>query len=188
MTGGKDSESRELRERIARIEASGERVVMATPRPPKKKSMDGGTLALLIISGLIVAGGIIGVIGSSLAPSGGLDIAEDIRAQQSAWMPPTGYIVHDADGGGRIGIEWSKPEPSECRGRGVTCFAINLISERDCPRNLYASITLSDAAGRNIGWTNDTAQGVRTNEPTRLVFSTYTDGVESARIAELRCY
>lgn len=188
MTGDKESENRDLLERIARLEASGEPVVRAAPFPPKKKRMGDVVRALVIIIGLIVAVWLVGRIGSSLAPSDGFDIAEDIRAQQSAWMPPTGYAVHDAEGGARIGIEWSKPEPSECRGFGVTCFAINLISEKDCPRNLYASITLSDAAGRNIGWTNDTAQGVRTNEPTRLVFSSHTAGVKSARIAELLCY
>lgn len=191
MTDDKDQELRALRERVAKLEASGEQVVVPTaiaPVQPKPKGMGGCGVAAVVVSGLVVAGWLIATIFSSGAPSGGFDIAQDIKAQQSLWTPPSGYSVHETEGGDRIGIEWTKPSRSECRGGGVTCFAVNLVSEKDCPRNLYASITLFDAANRNIGWTNDTAQGVRANEPIRLVFTTYTENVDAARVAELSCY
>ena len=93
-----------------------------------------------------------------------------------------------ARGSGSVGVKWGKATRAECRGTGVTCWAMDVVTERDCPRSLYASITLLGANDNNIGWTNDTAQGVQAGEVTRLVFDTYERGAESARVAEIACY
>lgn len=118
----------------------------------------------------------------------GQEQTEYSASPNPTWTPPDGFVTHRMGRGGSVGVEWDMPTRSECRGSGTTCFAMNVVTERDCPRNLYVSITLFNEADDNIGWTNDTAQGVQAGERVRLVFDTYERGAESARIAEINCY
>ena len=114
--------------------------------------------------------------------------AADSPADQGpTWSPPAGFTAYNATGGQRVGIEWSEATRAECRS-GVACFAVNVLAENGCPRNLYVSVTLLDDAGNNIGWTNDTAQGVQAGENTRLVFTTYEREAMTARVADVSCY
>lgn len=176
---GEEDEIRELKERLARLEGAGP----ATPAPPPVPAPRGagcggwvaGGIALLFV--LYLIGRCTPEVGSPGALSA-----------STSWTPPAGYSLEPGASGGGIATQWETPTSRECRGSGVTCFAINVITERDCPRALYASITLLGEGGDNMGWTNDTAQGVQAGERTRLVFDTYERGVKSARIAEINCY
>lgn len=106
----------------------------------------------------------------------------------AAWTPPEGYSLYPTGRGGGVAVKWSKPTGSECTGYNVTCFAMDVVTEKGCPRSLYAAITILSKSDDNIGWTNDTAQGVEAGEKVRLVFDTYERGARSARVAEINCY
>lgn len=177
----RDREIRELRARLDAIQAGpGPSTVNAAAPSPKKSNGVGRVVAVLAILGAVAY---CSQQGDTLSSTYSSTIDTTPR-----WTPPDGYERHEAPRGGGIGVQWEKPTRAECRGSGVTCFAVNVVTERSCPRNLYASITLFDATGNNIGWTNDTAQGVEAGERVRLVFDTYERGVDSARIAEISCY
>lgn len=175
-----DDEIRELKERLARLEQPSPHPQPGLP-PPQAKSGSG--------CGTFIGLGAVLIVGFFMVSMCNGDSGEVPGVVETAsWTPPPGYYKEPTTRGGGIATEWEKPTRSECRGSGVTCFAINVVTERDCPRSLYASITLLDATGNNIGWTNDTAQGVQAGEKTRLVFDTYERGAESARLAEINCY
>ncbi len=177
----RDREIRELRARLDAIQGGPTPSTPNAPAPsPKKSGSIGCAVAILAILGAVTY-----CSKQDDTSSGTYASAIDTTPR---WTPPDGYERHEASRGGEIGVQWEKPTRAECRGSGVTCFAVNVVTERSCPRNLYASITLFDATGNNIGWTNDTAQGVEAGERVRLVFDTYERGVDSARIAEISCY
>lgn len=177
----RDREIRELRARLDAIQGGPTPSTPNAPAPsPKKSGSIGCAVAILAILGAVTY-----CSKQDDTSSGTYASAIDTTPR---WTPPDGYERHEASRGGGIGVQWEKPTRAECRGSGVTCFAVNVVTERSCPRNLYASITLFDATGNNIGWTNDTAQGVEAGERVRLVFDTYERGVDSARIAEISCY
>ncbi len=174
MADNEQAEIDALKARLAALEKSGPPPSFA-PVEKKKGLGCGGWFAVALL---------LGVIGVwALAQLG----AGEEYAAAPSWSPPTGFEVQEAGFGKSLGVKWEMPEDSECRS-GRSCFAITVIPAQACERSLYMSITLLDAAGNNIGWTNDTAQGVRAGETTRMVFTTYEDNVDSARIAEANCY
>lgn len=183
MTDEKDEQINELKERLARLEGAASQPTEppppAAPPAPAKAGCAGWIAAGLTFVVVLY------MVGQC---SGDPDVSGLGGASEISWTPPEGYFIEPDTRGGAIATQWETPTRAECRGSGVSCFAVNVITERDCPRSLYASITLLGASGDNIGWTNDTAQGVQAGERTRLVFDTYERGVKSARIAEISCY
>lgn len=172
----KDAEIRELRDRLARLENA------PAPTSPGKKTGTGwGCAGPLIGAAVIVP--LILTLGMCASDS---QLDEPAR---SDWTPPAGFSVFlGARSQGAVAYEWSRATRAECRGTRSSCWAINFVTEDGCSRSLYASITLLSATDQNIGWTNDTAQGVQAGEVTRMVFSTYEQGAVSARLAEVSCY
>lgn len=178
MADQRDDEIAELKARLATIEA--QRSEPAPPPPPQAAPpRRNAGCAIASVVGLLLLVAFCSQLGSPDAPR---------TSTASGWQPPSGFDLVSTGRGRSVGVAWDEPTDAECRGSGTTCFAINVISEADCPRNLYVSITLLGEGGDNIGWTNDTAQGVQAGERTRLVFDTYERGVTSARIAEVNCY
>lgn len=181
-----EDREREIRELRARLDAlQGAQPAVAPPQPPlppqAKKS--GGLGCVVAVIAVLALVGYCSQQGGSSSSS-----YSSLADTTPAWAPPAGYERHETSRGVGVGVEWEKPTRAECRGSGVTCFAMNVVTEQSCPRSLYASITLFNSAGNNIGWTNDTAQGVQAGEKVRMVFDTYERGVESARVAEINCY
>lgn len=186
----KDREIRKLHSQLAALEA-------APAAPPaaaaigKKVDRKGWLIVALVgvlalISYCVKQGG--GGGGGSGGGGGERQASASAYSTAAAWAPPAGYDVYTSKRGGSVGIEWADPTDAECRGGPAACWAANVVTENDCPRGLYASITLLNPTGHNIGWTNDTAQGVRAGERTRLVFRTHERGVDAARIAEVNCH
>jgi len=173
VTDDKDDEIRELRARLEAIEARPKTL-------PVKRPMSGCLtfiiVAILGVVGLYVIGSIAGAIDEVETATGSTD-----------WTPPDGFTPYRTDNGSWVAVEWSRPTRAECR-TGGWCIAMNVVAKDACPRSLYASIKLLGEGGDNIGWTNDSAQGVDAGERVRLVFSTYEAGAKSAAIAEMSCY
>lgn len=180
----KDAELRELRERLARLEGDAStKQPPPPPIPPSPPAKQNGCGAILGAAVVIAIGfGLVSMCTGSSGTSGG------VLPSTVQWTPPAGYYVEPGGSGPAVATKWAQPTRAECRGSGGVCFALDAIAERGCPRNLYVSITLLDSNGQNIGWTNDTAQGVLPGEQTRLVFTTYERGAKSSRIAEVSCY
>lgn len=184
MADDKEREIQELRDRLAALEGQ--------PKPPPlnasptKGSKEQGC-AIAVFATLIVVG-LVSYCGSQTTNTTSSSLAG--MPSEPAWIPPEGYALEAYAGGNRsrMGTKWVTPTANECRGSGKTCFAIEVVTEKPCYRGLYASITLLGKDDTNIGWTNDTAQGVEAGEKVRLVFGTYERGVEAARLAEINCY
>lgn len=177
MVDDKDAELQELRACLARLEAAPP----ASPPPPPASPAKNGCAN--VIGGLVVVGALLWLV-STCTGEGAGDLT---TASTPSWTPPTGFVL-EAGRGDSVATQWAEPTRAECRGSGGVCFALNAIAEKGCSRNLYVSVTLLDDNGQNIGWTNDTAQGVLPGERTRLVFTTYERAAKSARIAEVSCY
>jgi len=172
-----DQEIAALKARLAALE--GGPPPPAGGKPPSSKGAQAGCFVVLVLIALI-----------SLAmckPDAGTSTSSNAPAATS-WTPPEGYSLERTSRGENIGVAWSRPSRGECRGYDVTCFAVDVVTEHGCPRSLYASITILSKTNDNIGWTNDTAQGVEAGEKVRLVFRTYERGAASARLAEVSCY
>lgn len=178
VANDKDDEIRELKARLDSIEASRNQPL---PSPPPPKRPMSGCLIFIIVAALGIAGlAVIGTIGGAM---------EDVETASGPtdWTPPEGFTPYRTDNGRWVAVEWSRPTRAECR-TGRRCFAMNVVAKEACPSSLYASIKLLGDGGDNIGWTNDTAQGVDAGERVRLVFTTYEAGAKSAAIAEMSCY
>ena len=188
MSDERDEEIAALKARLEQIEGRKPEAVQVAQPAAKKSSGFGkgffGCFGVLAAIALCVL---------TLAFCSAWNIAEDQRLgeigqSRSGWTPPEGFVLAAADRGGAVGTKWFEPTREEC-GRGrATCAGLEIVSEKGCPRNLYASILLLDANGANIGWTNDTAQGVQPNQIARLVFRSYQPDIHTTRIAEINCY
>ncbi len=138
-----------------------------------------GLIALLIIAGLLFQ-----CVNSSIDSSRDLDQPTYKTPEPPTWSAPAGYSTAVTDNGVPIGIKWHDRPRCDL---GDWCFAADIVTSVNCP-HFYASITLLDKSGTNIGWTNDSAQGIVAGEKTSLNFHGYQSGVTSARIAETKCY
>lgn len=172
----KDQEIADLKARLAALEKPA---ATKAGRPPPSNGVQIGCAAVIVVVGLLLV---------SMCSGSGGGSSSSVADTAQTWDPPEGYARQVTDRGSQLGVKWDTPKRSECTGYNTTCFALDVVSEKGCPRSLYVSITILSKAGENIGWTNDTAQGVQPGEPVRLVFDTYERGADSARIAEVNCY
>jgi len=179
-----DKEIAELKERLAALEKAKAAAAPAPVVAPSPTS-SGSVGLVLVVIGIAV---LLGVAYAVTHTTGSESHSAYTPAGEPAWSPPPGYEIHETAEGKAVGVQWAKAKEGECIGSRGACVALIVVSKEACPRNFYASITLLDKAGQNIGWTNDSAQGVRPGEPARLVFESYTPNVVSARVAELNCY
>lgn len=182
MSDDKQREIAELEARLAQLKAPVVPPETATARKAAQKSDN------RILFGVAIA--VVGAVAIlSFLNTQPKDVADplSLNATEPSWSPPAGYDRHTTSRGVGVGVEWVEVTSGECRS-GVACWAVNVVTEKPCPRSLYASIALFNAGGDNMGWTNDTAQGVVAGERTRLVFTTYERDAASARIAEINCY
>lgn len=188
VTDDKDREIADLQARLAALESQA-RPSASSPSPPtspvKGSKEQGCAIAVFAVLAII---GLLAYCGSQESSTSTSTLTAVGTA--SSWTPPEGYTLVTYAGGNnsRMGTKWVTPTNDECRGSGRACFAMEVVTEKPCYRSLYASITLLSAGDENIGWTNDTAQGVEAGETVRLVFNTHERGVEAARIAEINCY
>lgn len=82
--------------------------------------------------------------------------------------------------------KWMEKGEFSCPYSGTRCWGLEVVSSYGC-QDLYGKITILDAEKYNIGWTNDTATGIRSMERVVLIFDTFESRAKYARIAELNC-
>lgn len=113
--------------------------------------------------------------------------AGDINATQRAqfaWKP-SGFNSFAGD----ATLAWRFLDSGEysCSYSGWRCGGIEVVSQNGCD-SLYSEVTVLDSGGSNIGWTNDTAQGVSPMEKVKLIFDFTEDDASQFRVAELNCH
>lgn len=101
------------------------------------------------------------------------------------WNPAGYVVVAPAEG---IAMRWLEDSEFKCGYEGDWCWGMEVISRWGCPSSLYVEINMQNKNGVNIGWTNDTAQGLGAGDKAQLIFGTYDSQAETARLAEVSCY
>lgn len=102
-----------------------------------------------------------------------------------AWNPSGYTVVSPSDG---IAMRWLEDNEFDCDYQGDWCWGMEVISRWGCPSSLYVEISIKNKSGVNIGWTNDTAQGLGAGQKAQLIFGTYESQAETASLAEVSCY
>ena len=100
-----------------------------------------------------------------------------------AWNPEGYVVVLPQDG---VATRWLENGEFSC-GYYDWCWGMEVITKFGCS-NLYVEISLKNKNGVNIGWTNDTAQGLAPGDKAQLIFGTYDSQAETASLAEVSCY
>ena len=72
-----------------------------------------------------------------------------------------------------------------CR-EDTLCMPVEVIAQTGCD-SLYVAASMLDAAGRNIGFTNDTTSGVGPGETAVLAMNASEGATQSMRITEINC-
>ena len=113
----------------------------------------------------------------------GRAIAAD--AASKPWYPK-GYIEYvGADG---IAWRWLDNDQFNCDYYYATCWGMSIVAEDGCPSGLYAEIDILDSSGDKISYSNDLESYAAPGDKVRLIFNDFSDGIDSARLADINCY
>jgi len=100
----------------------------------------------------------------------------------TSWLPSGFQVAGDG-----LGVRWLDDNEFSCSYSSGHCWGLEVITRDGC-QDLYAEITILNSNRVNIGWTNDTASGIRPMEKVQLIFDTFEDSAHYARLSELNCY
>lgn len=92
-----------------------------------------------------------------------------------------------AEQGDALQHRWVPARGDECGSFAGKCSVLEVVAPAGCERGLYVAVSAYDAEDRNVGWTNDSAKGVRPGETVRLVFNIREAEAETVRVAEVLC-
>ena len=133
-----------------------------------------GTIALLVLLGGLV-----------MRCSSSMRTVEPVSTPpakpDNTWIP-SGFTRWDEGLAFRWGEQGDGPG---CIG-DQTCFRVEIVPKVGCD-SLYVAVSLLDAGGRNIGYTNDSTQGVRAGEMAVLTLGTHEEAMQTMRISEIVC-
>jgi hypothetical protein len=93
------------------------------------------------------------------------------NARNLPWYPK-GFVSYDSNTAYRF-LEDGKDY--RCTYSSAYCWGVEMLTKLGCS-SLYAEMTILDSSGRNIGFTNDSANGVRPNEKVILIFISLKTG------------
>ena len=63
-----------------------------------------------------------------------------------------------------------------------------IIAKDGCDRSLYAEISILDKNEVQIGYTNDSVSQALPMQKSKLIFDTYEDEANTARLSKISCY
>jgi len=101
-----------------------------------------------------------------------------------AWWP-SDLLGHEGD---LTAWRWLKKSEFDCTYSDVSCWGMKVITRDGCPSSLYVELSILDSSGTAIGYTNDTVGSVAARQEAKLVFDTFEEDAEKARLAEISCY
>lgn len=100
-------------------------------------------------------------------------------ASEVPWFP-SGYTEFSAG----IAYKWVG---GTCQ-LGDYCWHMSVITENDCPSDLYAEINILDAAGNVVDYTNDAVPYLAAGTKAVLEFSTYNSSADKGQLTKIDCY
>jgi hypothetical protein len=106
-------------------------------------------------------------------------------APAAEFWQPSGYQL--ADDEPSVAWRWMEKGEFDCRYGGSGCWGIEAIARYGCPNSLYVELSLLDSAGTAIGYTNDAIGAVAPQQHAKLLFDTFEDGAQKARITQVSC-
>lgn len=104
--------------------------------------------------------------------------------QSYEWVPKDFEIWNDDP---NIAWRWLEPNEFNCK-YGDSCWGMVIISKDGCPSSLYAELSILDEAGTQVGYTNETMSSALPLQKSKLIFETYEESANSARISKISCY
>ncbi len=100
----------------------------------------------------------------------------------TSWIP-AGFTKWP---GQDVAFRWSKSEYRPGCREDTLCLPVEVIARAGCD-SLYVAASMLDAAGRNIGFTNDTTSGIGPGETAVLAMNASEGATQSMRITEISC-
>jgi len=86
-----------------------------------------------------------------------------------------------------VAWRWLKDKEYKCT-YGDSCWGMMVISKNGCDRSLYAEISILDKNEVQIGYTNDSVSQALPMQKSKLIFNTYEDDANTARLSKISCY
>ena len=160
--------------------------------PPKKKMGLGkkigiGFLAFILLSSIIgLAGGESSSdLSSEETNQTTTEPTSEPTVDEAPWYPADYTEVQDG-----IAFKWFTRSQNNASDActGDSCWGAYLIARDGCSSSLYAEITISDGQDVQIGYTNDSVGSVAPGTKVRLMFNSYEDSAQTARLAKISCY
>lgn len=90
-------------------------------------------------------------------------------------------------GGGGLFWRWIDVPGGSCD-IGDVCWAVEVEATESCSNGVYAEISIKDANGRVIDWTNDTVASLAAGEVAELQFDSFEERADKAFVTTLRCW
>lgn len=102
----------------------------------------------------------------------------------AAWQP-AGYTLAPDDPS--IAFRWMASAEVKCTYSDGSCWGMEAIARDGCPVSLYVELSVEDASGAAVGFTNDLLGSVGPGQHAKLVFDTLTAGARNAHLAQVIC-
>ena len=120
------------------------------------------------------------------------EVTDSLESQKSSenekssieWVPKNFEIW---SGDSNIAWRWLGPNEFSCK-YGDACWGMMIVTKNGCSSNLYAELSLLDKAGIQVGYTNETMSSALPLQKSKLIFETFEETAESARVAKISCY
>jgi len=119
-----------------------------------------------------------GIYWASTSGSGGSPSLPNLQT----WTVPAGMTRFDST----TAYKWIDPAASDCI--SDSCWAMEVVTQNGCPNSLYVELSLEDAAGTAVGYTNDVAGSVAAGQKARLTFDSFEKSATKAKLSQVTCY
>lgn len=153
---------------------------MNEPAAPKKKGNPLVGCAFLLVLG---GAGLWFLSGSGLGVGAPTHTSAPAAA---AWQPPASFALAPDDP--TVAVRWMDTAEFKCTYSSGACWGMEVVARDGCPSSLYVELSLMDATGAAVGYTNAVAGSVSPGQHAKLVFDTLKEGVAKARLTQVSCY
>jgi hypothetical protein len=100
-----------------------------------------------------------------------------------SWVPADFNSWNDDP---NVAWRWLNNKEYECT--GDSCWGMMIIAKDGCKSNLYAELSILDKSDVQVGYTNDSVSSALPMQKSKLIFNSYEDAANSARLSKISCY
>ncbi len=145
------------------------------PRPSSSHRARNLLLFALVAGGLYVGSSVLGV---SEAPARTPAYEPPVV---NTWTPPTGFETTTQDA--TVAVQWG----SGCDASFEGCWVLDVVTKDGCS-TLYVELSVMDASGTAIGYTNDVLTGLAAGQRGKMTFQATDSGAQKARVSDVSCH